>query len=114
VTEVFQRLSTLEPAAAGAAELTPDEQPFLRFDPAAQEVFDAWRGDLEQTLRAEAEHPVWRAPSRASQSSAGSGRRPSGPVTAAAHRAVPPQSAAPGGRRHDRSRRVPPEASESP
>jgi hypothetical protein len=35
VTEVFQRLSTLEPAGVGAAELTPDELPFLRFDPAA-------------------------------------------------------------------------------
>jgi hypothetical protein len=61
VTEVFQRLRTLEPAAVGAAELTPEELPFLRFEPAAQEVFDAWRGDLEQTLRAEAEHPVWRS-----------------------------------------------------
>jgi putative DNA primase/helicase len=59
VIEVFQRLSTLEPAAVGAAEFTPDELPFLRFEPAAQEIFDAWRGDLEQTLRAEAEHPVW-------------------------------------------------------
>jgi Protein of unknown function (DUF3987) len=61
VTEVFQRLSTLQPAALGAEELTPEELPFLRFDPAAQEVFDAWRGDLEQTLRGEAEHPVWRS-----------------------------------------------------
>jgi putative DNA primase/helicase len=61
VTEVFQRLPALKPAALGAEELTPDELPFLRFDPAAQEVFDTWRGDLEQTLRAEAEHPVWRS-----------------------------------------------------
>src|SRR6266404_6350746 len=56
---VFQRLTTLEPAALGAEELTPEELPFLRFEPAAQEVFDAWRGDLEHTLRAEEDHPVW-------------------------------------------------------
>src|SRR6266849_4245047 len=61
VNEVFQRLSTLEPAGLGAEELTPEELPFLRFEAAAQARFDAWRGDLEQTLRAEAEHPVWRS-----------------------------------------------------
>jgi hypothetical protein len=33
-------------------------RPFLRFEAAAQECFDAWRGDLEQTLRAEEDHPV--------------------------------------------------------
>jgi hypothetical protein len=32
--------------------------PFLRFDPAAQELFDGWRTDLEQRLRAEDDHPV--------------------------------------------------------
>ncbi len=32
--------------------------PFLRFDAAAQELFDAWRGDVEQRLRAEEDHPV--------------------------------------------------------
>jgi Protein of unknown function (DUF3987) len=32
--------------------------PFLRFDAAAQELFDGWRADLEQRLRAEDEHPV--------------------------------------------------------
>jgi putative DNA primase/helicase len=32
--------------------------PFLRFDPAAQEVFDGWRAELEQQLRAEDDHPV--------------------------------------------------------
>jgi Protein of unknown function (DUF3987) len=61
VNEVFQRLTTLAPAALGAEELTPEELPFLRFDGAAQAHFDAWRGDLEQTLRAEADHPVWRS-----------------------------------------------------
>jgi hypothetical protein len=56
--EVFQRLSRLEAATLGAEELTPDEVPFLRFDPAAQELFDGWRAELEQRLRAEDEHPV--------------------------------------------------------
>ena len=32
--------------------------PFLRFEAAAQELFDAWRGALEQRLRAEEDHPV--------------------------------------------------------
>ena len=55
---VFQRLNALEPAAVGAAELTPEELPFLRFEAEAQELFDAWRTELEQTLRAEEDHPV--------------------------------------------------------
>ena len=58
VIEIFQRLTTLKPAALGAEELTPEELPFLRFEAAAQECFDTWRAGLEQTLRAEAEHPV--------------------------------------------------------
>ena len=58
MNEIFRRLSTLGPAGLGAAELTPDEVPFLRFGAATQELFDAWRGDLEQTLRAEEDHPV--------------------------------------------------------
>jgi hypothetical protein len=62
VKEVFQRLTTLEPVALGAEELTPEELPFLRFDAAAQECFDAWRRAVEQRLRAEDEHPVWRSP----------------------------------------------------
>jgi hypothetical protein len=33
-------------------------------EPAAQEIFAAWRGNLEQTLRAETEHPVWRSHKR--------------------------------------------------
>ena len=58
VIEVFQRLHTLDSAAIGAEELTPEEVPFLRFAAAAQERFDAWRAALEQTLRAEEDHPV--------------------------------------------------------
>ena len=54
--EVFQRLTTLDPAAIGAEELTPEESPFLRFEAEAQERFDAWRAALEQTLRAVGRH----------------------------------------------------------
>jgi hypothetical protein len=56
--EVFQRLNRLEAATVSAEELTPEEVPFLRFDSAAQELFDGWRAALEQRLRAEDEHPV--------------------------------------------------------
>ena len=55
---MFQRLARLEAATVGAEELTPEEVPFLRFDSAAQELFDGRRADLEQRLRAEDEHPV--------------------------------------------------------
>jgi hypothetical protein len=44
------------PQPAGAKELTSEEVPFLRFDPVAPELFDCWRTDLEQRLRAD--HPV--------------------------------------------------------
>jgi len=40
-------MKMLGPAAVGAEELTPEERPFLRFDAAAQELFDGWRADLE-------------------------------------------------------------------
>jgi putative DNA primase/helicase len=45
------RLDTLDAAALGAE--TPDEGglPFLRFDDAAQDLFDTWRGGLELRLR---------------------------------------------------------------
>src|SRR5258707_14401788 len=33
----------------------------MRFEAEAQGCFDAWRVVLEQTLRAEADHPVWRS-----------------------------------------------------
>ncbi len=32
--------------------------PSLRFDAAAQELFDGWRAELEHRLRAEEDHPV--------------------------------------------------------
>jgi len=56
--EIFQRLNTLEPGAVGAEDLTPEERPFLRFEAAAQELFDGWRAELEHRLRAEEDHPV--------------------------------------------------------
>jgi Protein of unknown function (DUF3987) len=62
--EVFQRLNRLEAATVGAEELTPEEVPFLRFEPAAQELFDSWRAGLEQRLRL----------TRPKQPSTGSGR----------------------------------------
>jgi len=58
VMEVFQRLNTLDPAAVGADEWSPEDLPFLRFAPEAQERFDGWRTRLEHTLRAEDDHPV--------------------------------------------------------
>ncbi len=58
VVEIFQRLNTLDPAAVGAEELTPEERPFLRFEAEAQELFDGWRAELEHRLRAEEDHPV--------------------------------------------------------
>jgi len=51
-------MKMLDPAAVGAEELTPEERPFLRFDAAAQELFDGWRADLERRLRAEEDHLV--------------------------------------------------------
>jgi len=44
--------------SCGAEELTPEERPFLRFDAAAQELFDGWRADLERRLRAEEDYLV--------------------------------------------------------
>lgn len=47
--EVFERLADLDPLAVGGRD--DDGLPYLRFDPAAQEAFDAWRHDLETRLR---------------------------------------------------------------
>jgi len=52
VNESSKRLTRLEPAALGAEELTPEELPFLRFEPALKSLRRV-AGDLEQTLRAE-------------------------------------------------------------
>jgi len=47
--EVFERLATLDPLAVGGRD--DDGLPYLRFELAAQEAFDAWRSDLEGRLR---------------------------------------------------------------
>jgi putative DNA primase/helicase len=50
------------PPGAVKEELDPFEPvPFLRFDDAAQAVFDVWRADLEARLRTGEEHPVMEA-----------------------------------------------------
>jgi putative DNA primase/helicase len=50
---VMKALATLTPEACGAttADDDPDAIPALRFSDPAQEVFDQWRANLEQTLR---------------------------------------------------------------
>lgn len=55
---IYKFVDDLTPEAAGAA-LVEGEIAFLRFTPAAQEVFSAWREKLEVSLRAEAEHPAF-------------------------------------------------------
>jgi putative DNA primase/helicase len=55
---IYRRLDRLDPAAVGAHELTPEERPFVRFAAEAQELFDAWRAELEAKLRGEDDHPV--------------------------------------------------------
>jgi len=54
--EVFRRLARLDADEIGGHR--EGALPFLRFTPEAQDVFDAWRGQLEPQLRAEGEHPV--------------------------------------------------------
>src|SRR5262249_33425164 len=58
VIDLFLRLDALDLGTAGAQELTPEELPFFRFTPDAQDLFDAWRLDLEGNLRSEDEHPI--------------------------------------------------------
>ncbi len=58
--ETFRLLDSLDPNEIGA-ELDrgdPEAIPFLRFAPDAQEVFDAWRADLEVKVRSGEEHPA--------------------------------------------------------
>ncbi len=48
--DVFQRIDSLDPASL-SVEANHDGIPALRFAPDAQELFDAWRADLEARLR---------------------------------------------------------------
>jgi putative DNA primase/helicase len=56
---VFTRLDTIA-ALQFTLKRAEDEVPFLRFDEAAQGVFDAWRSGLEERIRHE-EHPALEA-----------------------------------------------------
>jgi len=56
VFEIFRKLAELDIVLLGAQQ--GDGLPFLRFSAEAQQVFDAWRTDLERQLRAGADHPV--------------------------------------------------------
>ena len=55
---VYRQLARLDLATVEAEELTPEERPFLRFAPDAQELFDGWRAELEAKLRSDEDHPV--------------------------------------------------------
>ncbi|MEK6677033.1 MAG: DUF3987 domain-containing protein [Planctomycetota bacterium] len=56
---VFQRMDALDTATIGAqSDGNADGIPFLRFDNAAQEMFDQWREKLEHRLRSDEFHPI--------------------------------------------------------
>jgi Protein of unknown function (DUF3987) len=57
VYELFKKLDGLRVSDAAK----DDEVPALRFDAGAQEIFDAWRDDLEQRLRSEEMAPALEA-----------------------------------------------------
>jgi putative DNA primase/helicase len=59
--EIVCRLDNLRAAEVGAGREAldePDDIPCLRFESAAQDRFDEWRGELEPRLRSDHEHPV--------------------------------------------------------
>lgn len=58
---LFDKLASLDPLAIGAKVASDDEIPFFRFTLDAQELFTAWRTDLEGKLRSRDEHPVLEA-----------------------------------------------------
>jgi len=55
---VFERLDGLDPGNVGAEIPEEGGFPFLRFTPAAQEVFTEWRTELEKRLRDGDLHPM--------------------------------------------------------
>jgi len=55
---VFDRLDTLDTSAIGASQNSGDLIPWLRLDQPAQALFDDWRADLEQRIRADDIHPA--------------------------------------------------------
>jgi putative DNA primase/helicase len=56
--EVFRWADALDPAALGAERDPELGLDYVRFDPAAQELFDGWRADLEGRLRGGREGPL--------------------------------------------------------
>ena len=56
--ETYERLDQLQPVELAAERDEYEPVPFLRFDDAAQEMFDAWREVLEPRLRSGDEHPA--------------------------------------------------------
>lgn len=56
--DLFQRLHALDPASVAAQGDPDDGPPFLRFDEAAQGLFNEWRDELEHKLRRGTEHPI--------------------------------------------------------
>jgi len=56
----LQHLADLTPLMVEAERDNYDRDalPFLRFDPAAQAIFDAWRAELETRLRSGTDHPA--------------------------------------------------------
>jgi putative DNA primase/helicase len=57
--DAFKRLDTLDPLKIGGEEDNFGKIPFLRFDPFAQAIFDAWQEDLERRLRSGELHPAF-------------------------------------------------------
>ena len=53
--EVFQALDHLDPVARGCPVDADRNIPYIGFEPAAQNLFDAWRTDLENRLRSGSE-----------------------------------------------------------
>jgi len=56
--QTFRDLDDMTPDQAGAVQDEFDPLPFLRFNREAQEMFDAWREQLERRLRSNELHPA--------------------------------------------------------
>jgi putative DNA primase/helicase len=48
-SQIYQRLNNIDTEALGAQ--WDGDLPYLRFSPEAQEIFNAWRGELEEKIR---------------------------------------------------------------
>jgi hypothetical protein len=55
---VYERLDSIDPATIRAMQKDGDRPPWLRFAAAGQELFDAWRVDLERRIRGDGIHPA--------------------------------------------------------